>query len=330
MQQGCRKTTEGHLFRKDRAPSVAGPNQTESRSLSAELPIESTKAKRNQRKAKAVEWMVMLWIPVFACFYLWQVYSGRGFYGYLMELEFASLGRGYPAATLISLIGISSIPVVVVFFASRSRRPVSVAAAERARRVRDDAVLFRNWLVVLTTTFFGVALVVSVIALLPLPRSASPARISADAPWTFTPAEGSTTLSGYVAYTKSVGFTRNVGSAHYGTRFVPIGGAEGRMPVYRFLVQLPAKSDPGIVRDKNEQFTGLLIRNDLPGPVRQLLATQGVVIASPHYVLYTNYRWSWPPELLFATEMLIAGIFCLLITYFQHRQLRQRPARPVA
>jgi hypothetical protein len=93
---------------------------------------------------------------------------------------------------------------------------------------------------------------------------------------------------------------------------------------------LPAKTDPGIVRDGNGLFTGLLIRNDLPGPVRQLFASQGVVIASPHYILYTDYRWSWPPELLFAGEMLVAGLLSLLIAYFQQRQLRRQPASPAS
>lgn len=281
--------------------------------------VADTDAKESTSKrlgTAAIGWITFAWATLVIAVLAWQTYAYSGVIAFLAEWQFRNFDRFFPIATIALLTALLVLPFVIVLMI-RLRRMAKDAPPSRHEIIRRQTV-GRRFTQVLSIGSFAAALIVVVIGVSAPGLNEKPAMLSAANP----PQQdfsGLATLRGGVRLDR-IGYYRE--------RFVfvgrdlwvaPVLPAERGAPI-RYFVQVERQAAKASVQ---QDVTGYLKAQALPGGLRQLYANAGFTVNDTTFVVFKSkrdVRWPWYSA---AGQLALLGLLSLLFWLVSERKLRK-------
>lgn len=264
------------------------------------------------------------WIIVWFGYFSWEALAYRGFFKRVAEFQISQMGGHAPLLTYFFLAGLSAIPAW--FFLKRARRKHLIAVgiddgdAYRLEQLRALHTILRSFALVACASAIAFGLYAS----LALPDLKGPVQpIAASEASSVNIIEGPARLvGGEIGEVALFGQSWLTGADRMA--FAPYRAASDEPGAASLFVQLPAPNNGE--RPKFQQQTswsGIIVKNGLPGTVRTLFGSAGIGIADPYYTLYSSEYdlkiWYW----LQSIQLTLVTFFLLGCTWLLSRQAQR-------
>lgn len=274
----------------------------------------------------------LLWVTLVTLYFLWEAWSYSGLFARISEWEYARLNRAYPSLNTILLILIFSLPALVLIYPRKRKKgaeqqedhAIGPVGPESSFALRLVHIVRRG-----IQLLFGAACIAAVLSLilgLTIPFSGTADRtIAVGSPDSQAPASGPAQLTGTTIPSQAVTMINRFVSDDRPMRFVPIvapGQPEGTA---RYFVQFHDTGDASaFATATSPSFTGVLVRNGLPGPIASLYRSIGQSVPRPHYVLYTSASAARWPYFAAAGQFAFCALLLLGVLMLQRRRLKKQ------
>ena len=293
---------------------------------------DATSEKRKKTLLKVIS---IVWLLIVIAFFVWEKLNYRGFFGSISEWQFDLVRRNFPITTLMILILIIGSPAIWYLSSTRKVKDAGdyneMPNEERNRALKDwyFTIRMRNILAIVS----AIALTASVaflIALLSLPSSDGTPRIVdlANAPPSVP--NGPVTMSGTILYSQTALYENNIIATSDGFRYAPMVGSEDEVRAHRYFLQFRSQNGAALPVDEAGRITGTLVRNGLPGAIRELYRRNGYAVDQPNYILFTSRYAMIQPRLMASLQLALLSVLIGLFGYIQHRRQKAPPATATA
>lgn len=267
-----------------------------------------------------------VWIAAVAGYFASEAWSYSGVFARISEWQFSAFDQSWPMATFLILAGICAIPGLMVLVLAERRRPV---AEGEDRLVHDAQRVMR----ILRFIGFGLA-IASFLCLVPiafLPGKGGPIQeIAARQNRQGAPSEGAARIMGDVLMSRMTTLQQNLVFARRQLRLAPILPGPGER-VVRYLVQVtPNEIEAARTGNPPLVFSGVLVRQGLPGTLRTLYHDAGIPLADSPLVLYRYSSTLYRPYFVAALQCALMAMIVLLAWFWQRRNLRTEMRRSIA
>lgn len=286
------------------------------------------------------DWLLWLWVILVVGYFAWEMHAYRGLYGWLAELQLAWFGKFDVGLTAI-------IPGAILAGPALATLGTRARWLERAEALAGDPAAItartRRWSLVFAVLSALVAAGAYGWSTMLLDRTGQPARIDLAALGDAEPYGGAVIISGFAVPALTLTYREDIGVG-IENRFVPLtakGAASGPL---RFFLKtnataaiLPGQIGIGRYDDPEgqpfrvETQVGVLIPNDLPGPVRAAFERGGVALADPYYVLDLTPEGERLPYYVAAGVASLLAVCLLVLAIAQTiliRRIRRQPPPP--
>lgn len=277
------------------------------------------------RRIQLVRLLCFGWVAAVCCYFAIEAWYYSGLFEKLSEWQFTVFDQTWPMLTYSLLVGVFSIPGVMLFALAGMRRGLP-------EDVDPDIFRATRTLRGLRLAGFGFA-IASLVCLVPIalmPGQGGPVReVAANQQANLAPAEGAVRISGDVLMSRMTTLEQNLLVNRRQLRLAPILPGPGESTV-RYLVQVtPTDVEAARTGKTAVQFTGILVKQGLPGSLRTLYRDAGIPLADKVMVLYRYPGTMRRPYIVAGMQCAIMAMIVLLGWLWQRRHIRELEKRGV-
>lgn len=270
---------------------------------------------------RGLVWLLMGWAALVALVLIWQAYTYTGFFAWLAERQFALFDMHFPAATILLLIFLLSLPIILLILLrlSKRRRKYGPISPEQSL---DRNRIVQKWLV----SFCLLSLIVAG----GLALTGYGIGAFSEKPTTRLMFEPSAQPSdGYVeartlVLTDRLAFYRQ-GTALSGRKLLvaPVVRDADDKNIKYFLKIAEQEATPARILE----FEGFLKEEAVPGGLAELYRNAGYSVADQTFIIFEDHlsaRWIWYS---YAISACFGALFFLLgylvVSVFNRRVKKQ-------
>lgn len=264
------------------------------------------------------------WVLVVLAFFGLQLDMYEGLTSSLAEWQYSYLGQYLPWLTFLALFAMCTLPVVLVlaYLRHRVRRALAPEVPALVHTVMRAETAMLNFLSVCASAVLLIGFGVFVWTMF-FPQMQTPDRaITVAAAAVPAPGNGNVRLTGTVLYGRTAKYQQDVMLIERVMYFAPVAQASSEAGAGQFFVELPNSTPPSGPQARLATFNGILVRDGLPGPIRQLYKAVGINVTEQHYVLFTSRVSLCWPYYVVALNCLVMGLILTILALFQRKRLK--------
>lgn len=274
-------------------------------------------------EASIVRTLCRTWIIACFGYFGWEALAYRGLFKRLAEFQISQMGGYAPLLTYFFLAGLTAIPAWLLLKRARRRHLIAAGLddgdAYRLEQLRALQAILRGFALVTSASAIAFGLYAS----LALPDLKGPIQsIAASEVSSVNIIEGPARLvGGEIGEVALFGQSWLIGGDRMA--FAPYRVASNRPGAASLFVQLPVPDSRERPKFRQQtSWSGIIVKNGLPGTVRTLFGSVGIGIAEPHYTLYSSEYdlkiWYWLQSIQWA----LVTFFLLGCTWLLSRQAK--------
>lgn len=277
------------------------------------------------RRIQLVRLLSFGWIAAATCYFAVEAWYYSGLFEKLSEWQFTVFDQTWPMLTYCLLVGIFSIPGIMLFALAGMRRGLP-------EHTEPDVFRAGRTLRGLRLVGFGFA-IASLACLLPIglmPGQSGPVRdVFGSQRSDSLPTEGAVRISGDVLMSRMTTLEQNLVFNRRQLRLAPILPGPGERTVHYLVQVTPTDVEAARTGTTAMQFTGTLVKQGLPGSLRTLYRDAGIPLAEKVMVLYRYPGTMRRPYIVASMQCAIMAMIVLLAWFWQRRHLRDLEERGV-